>query len=88
MKSLIVALMLIAGPAMAQIELDEAVSSRPDDYQVDILSWCEDNKVMGQNYSTGAVELRADCSTQGLTCKTYNIFRMNRSIYTAACVQQ
>lgn len=88
MKKFIAAMMLIAGPAMAQIELDEAVSSRPDDYQVDILSWCEDNKVMGQNYSTGAVELRADCSTQNLVCKSYEMFRLNRTIFTAACREQ
>ncbi|MEK2644123.1 hypothetical protein [Bdellovibrio sp. BCCA] len=89
MKAFIVAMMLVAGPAMAQINVqDETISSRPDDFEVEFLSWCEDNKVMGQNYSTGAVELRADCSPQGLTCKTYNIFRMNRSIFTAACVEK
>lgn len=87
MKSLIVAMMLIAGPAMAQINVDETVSSRPDDYQVDILSWCDGNSVLSQD-AKGDVYVRANCSEQNMVCKTYEMFRLNRTIFTAACVNQ
>ncbi|KYG67654.1 hypothetical protein [Bdellovibrio bacteriovorus] len=85
MKSLIVGLMLVvSSTAMAQ---EDIVSHRESDYQVDVLSWCEENYVMGQN-SKGEVEVRYNCSEQGLKCTAGSMYRMNRTIHFASCQPQ
>lgn len=83
MKALIAALMLVSSSAMAQNEVNY---SRPqDDFYIDFLSWCEENNVMGQDQQ-GNNYVRANCSEQGLTCRSFSTHRHNRTIYTAACV--
>jgi hypothetical protein len=83
MKSMIAAFALVmaAVPAMAA---DTFTSAFNDDMQIDYLSWCEGNKVMGQN-EAGKPYVRANCEDQGLVCKTYNAYQFNRVIYSAAC---
>ncbi|WII70640.1 hypothetical protein QJS83_09235 [Bdellovibrio sp. 22V] len=83
MKSLIVALMMVAGPAMAQYNSSEEISSRPDDFEVLFLSWCENNNVMAEN--NGQVYVRANCSDAGLKCQAIETFRHNRTIFSASC---
>lgn len=82
MKTMIAALMLMSAPAMAQSQ-DYSYSSQ-DDYQVDYISWCEDNNVMGQT-SQGQVYVRANCSEQGLKCKAIQTYRGFRTTVTATC---
>lgn len=84
MKSLIAALLMIAGPLMAQAS-SEVISSHPDDYEVEFLGWCENNNVMAQD-SQGKPYVRVNCTETNLTCRTYQMFRMNRTLITAACV--
>lgn len=84
MKSLIAALLLVSGSAMAS----EVNYSRPqDDFYVDFISWCEENNVMGQDQQ-GNNFVRANCSEKGMTCKTVATHRHNRSIYTATCINK
>ncbi|KHD88934.1 MAG: hypothetical protein OM95_05525 [Bdellovibrio sp. ArHS] len=85
MKSLIVGLLLVvSSAAMAQEDL---ISYREDDFQVDVLSWCDGNNVMGQN-SKGEVELRYNCSEQGLKCKSGSYHRLHRTMHFASCQLQ
>ncbi len=84
MKSIIAALLLFAGPAMAQVSQDEVISSRPDDYMVEFLSWCENNNVMGED-AQGNTVVRLNCSEQNQICRPGSIFRLNRTIYFATC---
>ncbi|MBV2168946.1 MAG: hypothetical protein KUL82_09580 [Bdellovibrio sp.] len=85
MKTLIAALLfVVAGPAMAQ---ENGLSSQSEDFTVDFISWCENNSVMMQN-SDGSVYERANCSDQGLSCKTFQMHRLHKTIYTAACVEK
>lgn len=85
MKSLIVALMLVSGSAMAQSDLNAYRSQ--DDFSVTYLSWCEKNNVMAQD-SQGNVYVRANCSDQGLTCKAVSSYRGNSTVYAAACSEK
>ncbi len=82
MKALLAALLLVSSSAMAQNDVSYSRSS--DELQIDFISWCEENNVMGQDQQ-GNNYVRANCSEQGLTCKTYSSYRHHRTIYTAAC---
>ncbi|WP_374001197.1 hypothetical protein [Bdellovibrio bacteriovorus] len=85
MKALIAALLLVSGSAMAQTS--QVNQSRPDDFYVDFISWCEENNVMGYD-NNNQVYVRANCSTQGQTCYQAVTHRHARTIYTATCVNK
>lgn len=82
MKSLFMTVLLAAAPAMAMIDGNQ----EQDQSSVDYVSWCDNNNVIGQN-SEGELELRANCTDAGLTCKTTQIYRLRRSIVSASCVK-
>lgn len=65
----------------------EDVSSRPDDFYTEVINWCDSNKVMAQD-SRGALYVIADCSEQNLVCRTYQLHKFNRTLFTAACAQK
>ncbi|UXR64958.1 hypothetical protein EZJ49_01675 [Bdellovibrio bacteriovorus] len=85
MKALIAILLLASSSAMAQTS--DVIQSRPDDFYVDFISWCEENNVMGYD-SNNQVYVRANCSTQGQACYQAVTHRHNRTIYSAACVNK
>lgn len=55
-----------------------------DDFQIEFISWCEQEKVMHYN-DKGDVEVRFDCAEYGQSCKTYSFTRWYRTTYVAAC---
>jgi hypothetical protein len=84
MKTLMMAFMLISGPAMASTSSDLARHNSPDDYKVDYISWCEKNNVMAQD-EKGQVYVRANCSDAGLLCKTVESYHNFGQVVTATC---
>jgi|GEM_PF-1216881 len=88
MKTMIAALLLIAGPAMAQVSVDEVASSRVyDQLDVEFLSWCENNNVMAQD-SKGQVTVRANCSQKNEVCRTYHTYHHHYTVVSAICQAQ
>ncbi|MBO9667929.1 MAG: hypothetical protein J7501_14090 [Bdellovibrio sp.] len=85
MKSLLIAMLLVSGSAMAASNIDRQVASSPDDYQTVMLSWCDSNNVMSED-GNGQTIVRVNCSEQGKTCRDYQSFRVNRTVFAAACV--
>ncbi|MDG0815793.1 hypothetical protein [Bdellovibrio svalbardensis] len=81
MKSVIFALVLSASPAFAAYGVD---SSYNDDYQVDFISWCDQNNVMGQT-TEGQVYVRENCSEKNMKCLAIKSGRFNHVLYTATC---
>lgn len=90
MKSLMVAMMLVAGPLMANAfsnaSIDAAMAPR-EEIEVDYISWCEDNKVMATN-KAGDVIVRADCTEHGRACKATQSYRGYKYVVTAMCEAQ
>lgn len=84
MKSLILALLLVSGSAIAQASQEAALGFEPSEHQVQYLSWCEDNKVMTLARD-GQLSVLANCSETGLTCKTLESYRGFGVIVTATC---
>ncbi|MNJ90991.1 hypothetical protein D3C87_86340 [compost metagenome] len=91
MKSLIVAMMLVAGPAMAGVfQTDELVAAAAiprEEIEVDYISWCEGNSVMAQNQKGDVIE-RANCTDYGRTCKATQSYRGYKYVVTAMCEAQ
>ncbi len=81
MKTLIAAMLLMSGSAMAQ----SYYSSSHDDYEVEFLGWCDSNNVMARD-SQENIYARENCTDKGLTCRTYHTFRTGRTLVTASCV--
>lgn len=77
MKSLIIALVLVSGSAMAHVSQDA-------DQQVNYLSWCEKNNVVAQAQD-GQIYIRANCSESNLTCKAVETYRGFGKVVTATC---
>lgn len=84
MKTLIMALMLVSGSAMASISSDLALNASSGDYEVNYISWCEKNNVMAQD-DQGQVYVRANCSEEGLQCKAVESYRGFGKVVTATC---
>ncbi|MDG0818081.1 hypothetical protein [Bdellovibrio svalbardensis] len=78
MKSLIAALVLVASPAFA------AYSSSPNEPELQYLSWCENNTVMGAD-AQGNVHVRYTCNEQQ-TCQTMSRYQIGRVIVIGTCV--
>ena len=55
-----------------------------DDIQVDIISWCEKEKVMAYDQENN-VTLKFDCASRNESCRPYQIVRFNRVIHVATC---
>lgn len=84
MKTLIMALMLVSGSAMAGVSSDLALNSGSGDFEVSYLSWCEKNNVMSQDQN-GQMYVRANCSDEGLQCKAVESYRGFGKVVTATC---
>lgn len=83
MKYLFMSLMFASAPAMALTAGD----SYSDEVVAEYFSWCEGNSVVSQD-SQGQLYVRANCSDEGLTCKTRQVYRMNRTIVSAVCIDK
>jgi hypothetical protein len=82
MKLTLIAMIFAAVPAMA-ISPNGEDQEQPE---VDYISWCDGNSVIGQD-SKGQLYVAANCTDSGLKCKATQIYRVKRSIVSAACVQ-
>ena len=79
MKSILLAsvLMLSASASLAQ-------SSNYDDYFVQVLTWCEGDKVMSDK-EDGSTYVYRDCAAKGQVCSTFQIQKRDSTIFAAAC---
>jgi hypothetical protein len=80
MKYVFLAMIFAATPVLA-IGYGDGDFEQP---AVDYLSWCDGNNVIGQD-SEGQLHVLAVCSDSHLKCKATQVFRLNKSIVTAAC---
>ena len=55
-----------------------------DDFKVEVLSWCDKEKVMQYN-DNNEIEARVDCAEQGQVCRTYSFSRWNVTKIVATC---
>lgn len=77
MKSVIIALLMVSGPAMAGFSALDA--------DIQYISWCEDNKVTALD-DAGKYVVKADCTTEGLVCKGKPYYLgEGRSFFAASC---
>lgn len=81
MKSILIALVMASSPAFAQNQM----MSAHDEPVVDYISWCDGNKVMGQD-TAGNMYVRRVCEETHEECRTTSRYSMHRVIVTATCV--
>ncbi|MEN0058497.1 MAG: hypothetical protein AAGB31_06660 [Bdellovibrio sp.] len=79
MKIVMSALLMMTSPALAQ--------SSSSDLEIVYLSWCEKNSVMAAQ-ENGAVYEKANCSEQGLVCKTQQSRKGMRALLSAVCTEK
>ncbi|MFP5520595.1 MAG: hypothetical protein ACLGGX_11875 [Bdellovibrionia bacterium] len=83
MKKMIVAVLVLASSVAAQAN---DYSLNMADEVVDYLSWCDQNKVVSMD-DKGQMQVKADCSDEGLSCKTIQRRTVNGTYYYGACVK-
>ncbi len=80
MKSLLLSAALV-------LSASTSLASNYDDYFVDVLAWCEGNKVMTEDQN-GNARVYADCEAKGHVCQAMSLEQMNRTVFTASCKPQ
>ena len=85
MKSFAFFMLLVSSVSFAQYS-ENSITREYDEYNVEYLAWCDQNKVMTQN-NKGETRVLADCSSNNTVCRTYHIYRHfgPGHIVTAAC---
>lgn len=86
MKSVLVMALLATSPAMA-VSYGGGSGIFANEPVVQYISWCDGNSVIGQD-KEGNLYVRANCDEGGLECKTTQMYRHQRSIVTASCVEK
>lgn len=80
MKLVIIALLMVSGPAMAG-------RLAAVDVDMQYISWCEDNKVTALD-DAGKYVVKADCSAEGLVCKGKPYYLgQGKSFFAASCLK-
>lgn len=82
MKSILILAVFASVPAMAMTYGDGR-----EEPVVRYLSWCDNGNVIGED-AQGQLYVRANCTAQGLECKTTESYRHFGSTVTATCVDK
>lgn len=77
MKSLVIILALT-------ITATSASAFSPDDFDMEIFSWCDQNNLMTAD-PQGRIYVKQNCSETNTTCRVYNFRRLSRTLVAAAC---
>lgn len=81
MKTLVMTLLLVAGPLFAN-------ASRSLEPEIQYLSWCNAQNQVEASDQKGGVRVVADCAAQDKVCGTISKPVIDRIVVSAACMKK